>query len=77
MRRPTGKRYDEAYTISTMKHPPNTCFAENVIWTLVFPCGMTMNSSRNVELLSDKLKSYQKLDNTHKNRVICWNCMVL
>ena len=61
VRRPVGKRFEERYTILTMKHPPS-----QIIWwafsrygtaSLYFlPPGNTLNCFRYVDLLKEKLK---------------------
>ena len=58
-RRPVGKRFEERYTVSTMKHPPS-----QMIWgafskygtagLYFFNPGTTMNGSMYVDLLKKK-----------------------
>ena len=58
--RPKGKRFEEKYTMLTVKHPPS-----QIIWgamsvngtaALYFLPGMTMNDSRYVNLLREELQ---------------------
>lgn len=61
IRRPPGKRFEDRYTIQTMKHPPS-----QMIWGAMsksgtaglyfLPQGTTMNGAKYVELLREKLK---------------------
>ena len=60
IRRPVGKRFDEKYTIPTMKHPPSVmvwgAFSQNGTAALYFlPQKTTMNGARYLELLQEKL----------------------
>ena len=61
IRRPPGKRFEDRYTIQTMKHP-----SSQMIWGAMsksgtaglyfLPQGTTMNGTKYVELLREKLK---------------------
>ena len=61
IRRHPGKRFEDCYTIQTMKHPPS-----QMIWGAMsksgtaglyfLPQGTTMNVAKYVELLREKLK---------------------
>jgi transposase len=65
VRRPRGTRYDEKYTISTMKHPPS-----QMIWGGItskgtaglhfLPPKVTMNGERYKNMLRDGLKKQMK-----------------
>ena len=65
-RRPPGKRYDDKYTVSTMKHPPS-----QMIWgamsqhgiggLFILPSGTIMNGEKYVQLLSDKLQLHMQV----------------
>ena len=66
MRRPPGKRYDDKYTVSTMKHPPSQmiwgAMSQHEISGLFFlPSGTTMNGEKYVQLLSDKLQLHMQV----------------
>ena len=68
VRRPTGKRFDERYTISTVKHPPSHmvwgAMSRNGVAALSFlPPGTTMNGRKYVQMLSEKLKLYLQVHN--------------
>ena len=61
VRRPTGKRFDERYTIPTVKHPPSQmvwgAMSRNGVAALSFlPPGTTINEPKYVQMLSEKLK---------------------
>ena len=61
VRRFPGKRYDDKYTVSTMKHPPSQmiwgAMSQHGIGGLFFlPSGTTMNGEKYAQLLSDKLQ---------------------
>ena len=68
VRRPRGTRFNEKYTISTMKHPPS-----QMIWGAIFEHGVagisflspgtTMNGPRYVELLAGKLNFHMAVHN--------------
>jgi len=68
VRRPRGKRFNEKYTISTMKHPPS-----QMIWGAISEHGVagvsfllpgtTMNGHRYVELLAEKLNIHMAVHN--------------
>ena len=61
IRRPSGKGFEDHYTIETMKHPPS-----QIIWGAMsksgtaglyfLPQGTTMNGANYMELLQEKLK---------------------
>ena len=62
VRRPPGKRFDDRYTISSMKHPPSQmvwgAMCRNGVAVLsVLPPGTTINGSKYVQMLSEKLKN--------------------
>ena len=66
--RPVGKRFDERYTVQTMKHPPSV-----MIWGVMsftetagpffLPNGTTMNGQKYVDLLKDKLELHMNVHN--------------
>lgn len=61
IRRPFGKRYDHRYTIPTVKHPPSQMIwgamsATGTAALYFLPPKTTMNGSRYLNLLRDKLK---------------------
>ena len=68
VRRPRGTRFNEKYTISTIKHPPR-----QIIWGAISEHGVagisflppetTMNGPRYVELLAEKLKTHMAVHN--------------
>ena len=63
VRKPTGKRFDERYTIPTVKHPPDQMvwgtMSRNGVAALNFlPPGITINGPKYVQMLSEKLKLY-------------------
>ena len=68
IRRPPGKRYDEKYTMATMKHPPS-----QMVWGAMscngtaghyfLTPGTTMNGQKYVELLKDKLEMHMEIHN--------------
>ena len=70
VKRPPGKRYDDKYTVSTMKHPPPPppsqmiweAMSQHGIGGLYFlPSGTTMNGEKYVQLLSDKLQLHMQV----------------
>ena len=66
VRRPTGKRYDDKYRVSTMKHPPSQMIwgtmSQHGIGDLFFlRSGTTMNGEKYVQLLSDKLQLHMQV----------------
>ena len=66
--RPTGKRFNERYTIPTVKHPPSQmvwgAMSRNGVAALSFlPPGTTMNRPKYVQMLSEKLKLYLQVHN--------------
>ena len=68
VRRPPGKRFDDRYTISSMKHPPSQmvwgAMCRNGVAALSFlPPGTTMNGPKYVQMLSEKLKLYMQVHN--------------
>ena len=67
-RPPCGTRFNEKYTISTMKHPPNQMIwgaisKHGVAGIFFLPPGTTMNGPRYIELLAEKLKIYMAVHN--------------
>ena len=68
VRRPSGKRFDDRYTIQTMKHPPSV-----MIWggmslngtagLFFLPTGTTMNGQRYLDLLKNKLELHMAVHN--------------
>ena len=68
VRRPTGKRFDERYTIPTVKHPPSQmvwgAMSRNGVGALSFlPPGTTMNGPKYVQMLSEKLTFHLQVHN--------------
>ena len=66
LRRPSGKRYDDKYTVSTIKHPLRQimwgAMSQHGIGGLFFlPHGTTMNGEKYVQLLSDKLQLHMQV----------------
>ena len=66
VRRPPGKRYDDKYTVSTMKHPPSQmiwgAMSQHGIGGLFFlPSGTTINGKKYDQLLSDKLQLHMQV----------------
>ena len=66
VRRPVGKRFEERYTVSTIKHPPSQmvwgAFSRSGTAGLYFlPPGSTMNGSRYVDLLKGKLEMHMNI----------------
>ena len=66
--RPTGKRFDERYTIPTVKHSPSQmvcgAMSRNGVAALSFlPPGTTMNGPKYVQMLSEKLKLHLQVHN--------------
>ena len=66
--RPTGKRFDERYTISTVKHPPSQivlwAMSRNGVAALSFlPPITTINGPKYVQMLSEKLKLHLQVHN--------------
>ena len=56
VRRPIGKRFDERYTLQTMKHPPSVMIwggmsVNGTAGLFFLPVGMTMNAQRYLDLL--------------------------
>ena len=69
VRRPVGKRFHPKYTIPTMKHPPSQmiwgAMSKNGTAGLYFLTpGTTMNGSKYVELLKNKLLVHMNVHNT-------------
>lgn len=61
VRRPVGARYDEKYTVMTMKHPPSQMIwgamsAMGTAGLYFLPKNTTMNGARYLELLKSKLE---------------------
>ena len=68
VRRPTGKRFDERYTIPTVKHPPSqmvwgAMFRNGVAALSFLPPETTINGPKYVQLLLEKLKLHLQVDN--------------
>ena len=68
VRRPTGKCFDERYTIPTVKQPPSQviwgALSKNGVATLSFvPPGTTINGPKYVQMLSEKLKLHLQVHN--------------
>ena len=68
VRRPRGTRFNEKYTVSTMKHLPSQmiwdAISEHGVAGISFlPPGTTMNGPRYVELLAEKLKVHMAVHN--------------
>ena len=68
IRRPRGTRFNEKYTISTIKHPPSQMIwgaisKHGVAGIFFFPPGTTKNGSRYVELLAEKLEIHMAVHN--------------
>ena len=68
VRRPPGKRFDDKYTISSMKHPPSQmvwgAMCRNGVAALSFlPPGTTMNGPKYVQMLLEKLKLHMQVRN--------------
>jgi len=68
VRRLYGTRFNEKYTICTMKHPPSQmvwgAISEDGVAGISFlPPGTTMNGPRYVELLAEKLKIHMAVHN--------------
>ena len=68
VRRPTGKRFHERYTIPTVKHPPSQmvwgAMSRNGVAALSFlPPEITMNGPKYVQMLSEKLKLHLQVHN--------------
>ena len=60
VRRPTGRWFDERYTIPTMEFHPSVMIsgamsANETVGLFFLPPGMTINGHRHVDLLQDKL----------------------
>ena len=61
VRRPVGTRFEDRYTVATMKHPPSVmiwgAMSSNGTAGLFFlPKGTTMNGARYLEMLQEKLQ---------------------
>ena len=68
VRRHTGKRFNERYTIPTVKHPPSQmvwgAMSKNVVAALSFlPQGTTMNEPKYMQMLSEKLELHLQVHN--------------
>ena len=68
VRRPTGKCFDERYTIPTVKHPPSQmvwgAMSKNGVAALSFlPPGTNINRPKYVQRLSEKLKLHLQVHN--------------
>ena len=68
VRRPTGKRFDERYTIPTVKHLPSQmvwgAMSRNGVAALSFlPPGTTINGPKYLQMLSEKLKLHLQVHN--------------
>ena len=68
VRRLTGKRFDERYTIPTVKYPPSQmvwgAMSRNGVAALSFlPPGTTINGPKYVQMLSEKLKLHLQVHN--------------
>ena len=66
--RPIGKRFDERYTVPTEKHPSSQmvweAMSRNGVAALSFlPPGTTINESKYVQMLSEKLKLHLQVHN--------------
>ena len=69
VRRPVRQRFNEKYTLSTMKHPPSQmiwgAMSNNGTAGLYFlDPGTTMNGTKYRELLNDKLKLHMEVRDT-------------
>ena len=68
VRRPNGKRFDERYTIPTVKHPPSqmiwgAMFRNGVAALSFLPPGTIINGPKYVQMLSEKLKLHLQVHN--------------
>ena len=63
VRRPTGKRFDERYTIPTVKHHPSQMSKNSVAALSFLPPGTTINGPKYVQMFSEKLKLHLQVHN--------------
>ena len=68
VRTPTGKHFDERYTIPTVKHHPSqmvwgAMFRNGVTALSFLPPGTTLNGPKYVQMLSEKLKLHLQVHN--------------
>ena len=66
VRRSPGKRYDDKYTVSTMKHPPKPddlgeILKHGINGLFFLPSGTTINGEKYVQLLSNKLQLHMQV----------------
>ena len=66
MRRPVGKRFDERYTVQTMKHPPSVMIwggisAKGTAGLFFLPSGTTMNGTKYLGMLKNKLEIHMNI----------------
>lgn len=66
VRRPSGERYNQKYTIGTVKHPKTVMFwgaisarGRGPLW--IMPAGTTINSSVYLSILKEKLPTWMEL----------------
>ena len=68
VRRPTGLRYDQRFTVATMKHPQKVmvwgCFSAFGRGSLYFlPAGETINAKKYIDILKNKLPHTMQIHN--------------
>ena len=73
VRRPVGTRFEERYTVATMKHPPSVMIwdgmSSNGTAGLFFlPKGTTMNGARYQEMLQEKLQLH--MTPCHRSKIV-------
>ena len=84
VRRPTGKCFDERYTMPTVKHPPSHmvwgAMSRNGVAALSFlPPGTTINKPKYVQMLPKKLKLHLQVHNCQmfmQDGAPCHRCKV-
>ena len=73
VRRPVGTRFEERYTVATMKHPSSVmiwgAMSSNGTAGLFFlPKGTTMNGARYLEMLQEKLQLH--MAPCHRSKIV-------
>ena len=73
VRRPVGTRFEDRYTVATMKHPPSVmiwgAMSSNGTAGLFFlPKGTTMNGARYLEMLQEKLQLH--MAPCHRSKIV-------
>ena len=73
VRRPVGTRFEDRYTVATMKHPPSVMIwgampSNGTAGLFFLPKGTTMNGARYLEMLQEKLQLH--MAPCHRSKIV-------